>query len=101
MKRAPVHRLMTRLAAEQRAAGITGRPVRILNVLGLRAQESPKRAAMQPFTHDHRASNKTVRHVDEWLPIHHWHVAEVWTRIQQAGTCPLTELTRRPEEQPS
>jgi hypothetical protein len=39
MKRGPVHRLMTRLAAEQRAAGITGRPVRILNVLGLRAQE--------------------------------------------------------------
>ena len=45
-KRAPVYRLMTRLAAEQRAAGITGRRVRILNVMGLRAHESAKRALM-------------------------------------------------------
>lgn len=46
MKRAPVYRLMTRLTAEQRAAGITGRRVRILNVLGLRAQESARRALL-------------------------------------------------------
>ena len=68
LKRAPVHRLMTRLAAEQRAAGITGRRVRILNVLGLRAQESAKRALMTPFSRDERATNQTVRLVDEWLP---------------------------------
>ena len=61
LKRAPVHRLMTRLTAEQRAAGITGRRVRILNVLGLRAQESAKRALMTPFSHDERATNQTVR----------------------------------------
>ena len=71
-KRSPVYRLMTRLAAEQRAAGITGRPVRILNVLGMRAEESTDRAQMQPFGPDTRASNKTVRHVDRWLPIHSW-----------------------------
>jgi 3'-phosphoadenosine 5'-phosphosulfate sulfotransferase (PAPS reductase)/FAD synthetase len=88
LKRAPIHRLLTRLAAEQRAAGVTGRQVRILNVMGLRAQESPKRAAMPQFRHDDRASNQTVRHVDEWLPIHGWHVAEVWTRISEAGTRP-------------
>lgn len=41
MKRAPVYRLMTRLAAEKHAGGVAGRRVRILNVLGLRAQESP------------------------------------------------------------
>jgi hypothetical protein len=45
LKRAPVYRLMTRLAREQHAAGVTGR-IRILNVLGLRAQESPHRAAI-------------------------------------------------------
>ena len=88
LKRAPVHRLMTRLAAEQRAAGITGRRVRILNVLGLRAQESPKRALMAPFSHDQRASNQTVRRVDEWLPIHSWTTRQVWARIAQAGTRP-------------
>ncbi len=54
---------MTRLAAGQRAAGITGRRVRILNLLGLRAQESPRRALMTTFSHDERASNQTVRWV--------------------------------------
>ena len=88
LKRAPVHRLMTRLAAEQRAAGITGRRVRILNVLGLRAQESAKRALMTPFSRDERATNQTVRLVDEWLPIHSWTVQQVWARIAGAGTRP-------------
>jgi 3'-phosphoadenosine 5'-phosphosulfate sulfotransferase (PAPS reductase)/FAD synthetase len=88
LKRAPVHRLMTRLAEEQRARGITRRRVRILNVLGLRAQESPLRAAMDPFSPDRRASNKTVRMVDEWLPIHSWTTGQVWQRIAEAGTRP-------------
>lgn len=88
LKRAPVHRLLTRLAAEQRAAGVSGRPVRILNVLGLRAQESPARALRPAFRRDERASNRTVRQVDEWLPIHAWTTEQVWTRIAQAGTRP-------------
>jgi len=88
MKRAVVYRLMTRLAAEQRAAGITGRPVRILNVMGHRAQESPDRALMVPFRRDERASNQTIRHVDTWLPLHHWDVSQVWQRIAAAGTRP-------------
>ena len=71
---------MTRLAAEQRAAGVTGRPVRILNVLGMRAEESTDRAQMQPFGPDTRASNKTVRHVDRWLPIHSWTAEQVWAQ---------------------
>ena len=87
MKRAPVHKLLTRLAAEQRAAGITGR-VRILNVMGMRAQESRARALLPAFRHDDRASNQTVRCVDEWLPIHAWDVSHVWARIAQAGTRP-------------
>jgi 3'-phosphoadenosine 5'-phosphosulfate sulfotransferase (PAPS reductase)/FAD synthetase len=88
LKRAPVHRLMTRLAEEQRVRGITRRRVRILNVLGLRAQESPLRAAMDPFSPDQRASNKTVRMVDQWLPIHSWTTGQVWQRIAEAGTRP-------------
>jgi len=87
LKRAPVYRLMTRLAAEQRAAGAAGRPVRILNVLGLRAQESPRRALLAPFGRDDRASNG-VRHVDQWLPVHTWDTAQVWERIAAAGTRP-------------
>jgi 3'-phosphoadenosine 5'-phosphosulfate sulfotransferase (PAPS reductase)/FAD synthetase len=87
-KRSPVYRLMTRLAAEQRAAGITGRPVRILSVLGMRAEESTDRAQMQPFGPDLRASNKTVRHVDRWLPIHDWTARQVWAQIARTGTRP-------------
>lgn len=87
MKRAPVRRLLTRLAAEQHAAGVTGR-VRILNVLGLRAQESAKRALLAPFSHDGPASNQTVRSVDQWLPIHTWTAEQVWARIAEAGTRP-------------
>ena len=85
-KRAPVYRLLTRLAAEQRDAGVEG-PVRILNVMGLRAQESPGRRLLAPFSHDERASNSR-RHVDQWLPVHGWSVTQVWDRIEQAGTRP-------------
>jgi 3'-phosphoadenosine 5'-phosphosulfate sulfotransferase (PAPS reductase)/FAD synthetase len=88
LKRDPVAKLMTRLAAERRALGVTGRRVRILNVLGMRAQESPKRAMMVPFRNDQRASNATVRLVDEWLPVHAWTVEQVWQRIKEAGTRP-------------
>jgi 3'-phosphoadenosine 5'-phosphosulfate sulfotransferase (PAPS reductase)/FAD synthetase len=86
-KRAPVYRLMTRLAAEQRDLGVTDRPVRMLNVLGLRAQESRRRALLAPFSHDLRASNG-LRHVDQWLPIHGWDIAQVWEQIAAAGTRP-------------
>jgi 3'-phosphoadenosine 5'-phosphosulfate sulfotransferase (PAPS reductase)/FAD synthetase len=85
LKRAPVYKLMTSLAREQREQGVTGRPVRILNVLGLRAQESPRRALMAPFRRDERASNG-VRAVDEWLPVHDWTTEQVWARIGEAGT---------------
>jgi 3'-phosphoadenosine 5'-phosphosulfate sulfotransferase (PAPS reductase)/FAD synthetase len=59
------------------------RPVRILNILGLRADESrdrAKRPAYRPVT-----VNRD-RHVDEWLPIHTWSLADTlaWND-QEAG----------------
>lgn len=60
-------------------------PVRILNCLGFRREESPSRKKKIPFRHDTAASNGR-RHVDEWLPILEWTVGEVWARIRQAGT---------------
>jgi 3'-phosphoadenosine 5'-phosphosulfate sulfotransferase (PAPS reductase)/FAD synthetase len=83
LKRAPVYRLLTRLAAEARAEGCAG-PVPILNVMGLRAEESPRRALMAPFSRDERASNSR-RHVDEWLPVHSWTRRQVWQRIRETG----------------
>jgi 3'-phosphoadenosine 5'-phosphosulfate sulfotransferase (PAPS reductase)/FAD synthetase len=85
LKRGPIRTVMTRLVAEARAAGITGRRVRVLNVLGLRAEESPDRRLMAPFSHDAGASNQTRREVDEWLPIHSWTKAEVWEDIHASG----------------
>lgn len=87
-KRAPILKLMTRLARELRESGaVAGRPVRILDVVGMRAAESRERRRAQPYSHKSRASNGR-RHVDEWRPIHSWSTAEVWARIAQAGTRP-------------
>lgn len=87
-KRAQACRVLTQLADEERQdwhASKTGR-VRILNCMGLRAEESPARAKRQPFVpNDKTYSNKTRRQVDTWLPIHHWTTEEVWARIRQSG----------------
>jgi 3'-phosphoadenosine 5'-phosphosulfate sulfotransferase (PAPS reductase)/FAD synthetase len=87
-KRGPIWKLMTRLARELRESGtVTDGPVRILDVVGMRAEESPQRAKAQPYAHKPRASTGR-RHVDEWRPLHYWTKAQVWERVTQAGTRP-------------
>jgi len=78
LKRGPIQTVFTRLVAERRPAG--GR-VRLLNVMGLRAQESPARARKEPVALNQRASNGR-REVTDWLPIHDWSEQRVWERIQ-------------------
>jgi 3'-phosphoadenosine 5'-phosphosulfate sulfotransferase (PAPS reductase)/FAD synthetase len=87
MKRAPIQRLYTRIAAEHRTEH-PRRKIRILSVLGMRAQESRTRALLPPFDCDPRASNQTVRHVDRWLPVHELTTTQVWDLIAEAGTRP-------------
>ena len=82
-KTSQVAKLMTRLAAEHRDAG-NDRPVRILNCLGIRAQESPARAKKVAFDKDDTASNGR-RHVDRWLPIFDWTETKVWDTIRASG----------------
>lgn len=82
-KTAQVAKLLTRLAAEHREAGHTA-PVRILNCLGIRAQESPARAKKQPFGPDTTATNGR-RIVDRWLPIFDWSAERVWDTIRASG----------------
>lgn len=83
-KRGPIRTLMTRLTRETWAAR-GGKPqVRILNCLGLRADESPARRKKAPFEFDASASNG-ARHVDTWLPIHDWSTDQVWQRIRESG----------------
>lgn len=87
-KRGPIRKVMTKLAAELRVnRQVTGRPVRILNVMGLRAQESAARARRAAYAPNPSASNGR-RHVDDWYPIHHWSTDDVWKRITAAGTRP-------------
>lgn len=92
-KRGQVHRVITALCAEVRArAGSDKKVVRVLNAMGLRAEESPGRAkridallsAGSDFSRDARASNGR-RVVDLWLPIHSWTVGQVWARIRASG----------------
>lgn len=61
-----------------------GRQVRILNCMGLRAEESAMRAKKPGMVVDTRNTN-AKREVTTWLPIHHWLVGEVWNRIKLSG----------------
>ncbi|MGW4330457.1 phosphoadenosine phosphosulfate reductase domain-containing protein [Nocardia sp. NPDC004573] len=107
-KRGPIRRVITALVSESRGAGLTGRQVRVLNIMGHRAEESPQRRRSSPFVHEPGATclcaicrraraegravrsgvSNTRRHVDTWLPIHGWTVQDVWARIASAGTRP-------------
>ncbi len=81
-KRAQVSRVMTKLTDQIDAE----RPVRILNCMGLRAEESPARAKKRPFIRcDPIYSNQTRRHVDTWLPIFDWTLEQVWQNIRASG----------------
>jgi len=79
-KTSQVLKLITRLTAELNLS----RQARILNCLGIRAQESPARAKKASFEVDKKATNGK-RHVDRWLPIFDWKVEQVWDRIRQSG----------------
>lgn len=87
-KRGPIRKIMTTLVAELRDNGtVVDRPVRLLNVMGLRAAESTARARRIPYAANQAASNGK-RHVDDWYPIHHYTLPQVWARIAAAGTRP-------------
>jgi 3'-phosphoadenosine 5'-phosphosulfate sulfotransferase (PAPS reductase)/FAD synthetase len=79
-KTSQVAKLMTRLVAD---SDVTGRPVRILNCLGIRAQESPARAKKQAYGRDNASNGK--RAVDRWLPIFDWTEDQVWQVIRASG----------------
>jgi 3'-phosphoadenosine 5'-phosphosulfate sulfotransferase (PAPS reductase)/FAD synthetase len=101
--------LATRLVTESRLPkviddrgtidpGIQGREVRILNCLGLRAEESTERANKEAYKHhphyqldkqgerqDGNGWTNSKRWTDEWLPIQDWTEKDVWARIKASG----------------
>lgn len=80
LKRDQVSKLHTEVV---RNANLS-RPMRILNCMGLRAEESPARARKPEFENDQRQTNGR-RIVDNWLPIHNWTAADVWNRVKTSG----------------
>lgn len=74
-KRGPIDKLITKLAPGK------DRLVRVLNVMGIRAEESPARAKKKPFQVDARRSNGR-RLVDNWLPLFDIKLGEVWETIK-------------------
>lgn len=83
LKRGPIRKLKTRLAAEIREAESVEGPVRIVEVLGIRAQESAPRRQQQAFRPG--ADSNTRRRVDVWLPVHHLPEEQVWELIDDTG----------------
>jgi hypothetical protein len=61
------------------------RPVHLLNVMGLRAEESPARRGRVLYAGNLATSNGR-RRVDDWYPIHDRNLVPVWERIATAGT---------------
>lgn len=82
-KRGPITTLYTRLVAELRQSD-PRRHVQLLNMLGLRAQESTARALKPALVINERASNGR-RTVTDWLPLHDWSEQQVWDRIRASG----------------
>ena len=80
-KRGQVSKVITKLVSERNSY----RPVKVLNCMGLRAEESPNRAKLPQLKRDARQTNGK-RIVDVWLPIQDWTTDQVWARIRQAGT---------------
>lgn len=79
LKRGPLRRLMTQLVREHRER-VGDIRARLLNVMGIRAQESPARARKPVSRVDPSASNGK-REVTDFLPLLEWSMEEVWARI--------------------
>lgn len=64
--------------------GITGRPVRVLSALGIRAAESRARAKRPALGVD-RAASSGRREVTLWHPILELSTAQVWSTVHASG----------------
>jgi len=79
-KRGPIRRVMTSTVRKLRK----GRRVKLLNIMGIRREESTKRAGMPALEECPEASNGK-RSVWDWRPIHDWKETEVWADIRESG----------------
>ena len=82
-KRGQCAKVITMLTDEVRERH-PGKRVRILNIFGFRAEESPARAKVPVFQENKRLTN-TKRIVHDWLPIRDMLETEVWASIKASG----------------
>ena len=86
-KRGPICKVYTQLKNEWKEHSGLTRPCRLLEVCGMRADESGERAKMKPFTSEVKGKHRpTTLWVDQWLPIHHWTKDQAWERAELNGT---------------
>lgn len=80
-KRGQISKILTALSRETRS--VEKRVVRILNCMGIRAEESPARAKKVSFQRNAKQSGKgTVKIVDDYYPIFDWTTEQVWNEIE-------------------
>lgn len=60
-----------------------GRRARVLNILGMRAEESADRAKVKGLAQENETKTRWVE--DRWLPIQGWSESEVWEAIKESG----------------
>jgi 3'-phosphoadenosine 5'-phosphosulfate sulfotransferase (PAPS reductase)/FAD synthetase len=77
-KRGPILARYTEIAKAWQKAQHTKRPCRILEVLGLRAEESAGRAKRPEY---YTRRDSYWQRVDTWLPIKYWTTEQVWADI--------------------
>jgi 3'-phosphoadenosine 5'-phosphosulfate sulfotransferase (PAPS reductase)/FAD synthetase len=82
-KRAQQAKTVTAAHAAWKAAGNTG-VYKIVECLGMRAQESSGRSKLEAVARNDRFSTRD-REVTTWLPIHDWRLEKVWDRIKASG----------------
>lgn len=81
-KRGPIEKQIKALTPLSRKP--FNRPYRVLDVWGLRGDESPKRAKRPQLDKNKRLSNG-VRQTDTWMPIKDWNEIKVWKIIRENG----------------
>jgi DNA sulfur modification protein DndC len=80
LKRNPLEKLIRRISQEKRNK-------LIVNCMGMRAEESPKRKAKKAWKLSEKNS-KAGREWYEWLPIHQWTEGQVFRYIKENGQEP-------------
>lgn len=86
LKRGPITKVIRHATLRRKAEGVKAWGL-VVNCMGMRAEESPKRAKLTAFKVS-KDNSKAGREWYDWLPIHDMTEREVFAKIAQAGQQP-------------